>query len=251
MPSSPPGRELAPPLCSLRSRAVQRSPFLLCSLLRPVLYPHQGRSGQPVGPDHLRGYHLRRVGDRPTGIVRQFRADNYGRVARILGQVDPYTAARTAATGAPIGVDVVTSQVHRSIPPARGYTESDYRPSVNLARIPPAPTAPTLKCMKDPLNRRLLRVSPRSVSPGAVDKAVSARGSYEEYRPHESPANRRITKGAAVRAVLREVLWQEGRLCSYEDYRLRYQSAPCEVASKAIVTDLYQAPNDDLFLFCR
>ena len=30
----------------------------------------------------------------------------------------------------------------------------------------------------------------------AVDKAVSVRGSYGEYRPHESPANGRITTGA-------------------------------------------------------
>ena len=38
------------------------------------------------------------------------------------------------------------------------------------------------------------------VSPAAVDKAVSARGSYGGYRPHESPANHYIT-GSAGDAV--------------------------------------------------
>jgi hypothetical protein len=36
----------------------------------------------------------------------------------------------------------------------------------------------------------------RSVSGAAVDKSVSAHGSYEEYRPRESPAKHDITDGA-------------------------------------------------------
>ena len=33
--------------------------------------------------------------------------------------------------------------------PAEGYTESDHRTSVKVARIPPAPTAPTAGKEKD------------------------------------------------------------------------------------------------------
>ena len=74
--------------------------------------------------------------------------------------------------------------------PQSEYEEQ--RDSTGAHKTSPAPTASSLKGMKDPLNRRFLHVSPRSVSPAAVDKAVSARDSYEEYRPHESPANKHI-----------------------------------------------------------
>jgi hypothetical protein len=67
-----------------------------------------------------------------------------------------------------------------------------------VRKTPTAPTAPTLKCKKGLVKRRLLHDSPRSLSPAAVDMAVSAHGSYDEYRPHESPANGRITSGAGV-----------------------------------------------------
>ena len=64
-----------------------------------------------------------------------------------------------------------------------------------------------MKCKKDPLNRLFLRVRTRSVFPAAVDKAVSARDSYEEYRPHESPANGRNISGAvAAGGILRGFL---------------------------------------------
>ena len=67
-----------------------------------------------------------------------------------------------------------------------------------VRKTPTAPTAQPLKCKKDLVKRLFLRVRTRSVSPAAVDKAVSARDSYEEYRPHESPANGRNISGAVA-----------------------------------------------------
>ena len=61
------------------------------ALFGPVLDPYK-RGGQFVSPDHSCGYHLRRVGDRPSGVVGQFRADHYWHVVHVLGEVDPYAA---------------------------------------------------------------------------------------------------------------------------------------------------------------
>ena len=64
-----------------------------------------------------------------------------------------------------------------------------------------------MKCKKDPLNRLFLRVRTRSVSPAAVDKAVSADDDGDKYRPQENPANSRITNGAGdAGGILRALL---------------------------------------------
>ena len=74
-------------------------------------------------------------------------------------------------------------------PPPLSLVPASNEVGGEVRKTPTVSTANTLKCKKDPLNRLFLRVRTRSVSPAAVDKAVSARDSYEEYRPHESPAN--------------------------------------------------------------
>jgi hypothetical protein len=102
------------------------------ALLGPVLDLHQG-TRQLVGADHLRGYHLRKVGDRASGIVRQFRADDHGGILLLFGQED----ADTASPSSRGWMDVVAGQMHRGIAPAEGYTESDDRPSVKLQEYRP------------------------------------------------------------------------------------------------------------------
>jgi hypothetical protein len=90
-----------------------------------------------------------------------------------------------------------------------------------FVKTPTAPTASSLQGMKDPLNSQFLRVRPRSVSPAAVDKAVSAHGSYEEYRPQESPAKRHITDGAGAAGgiLLDVVIGGQALSCSWHPYR--------------------------------
>jgi hypothetical protein len=82
------------------------------------------------------------------------------------------------------------------VPASSVISSGEHEVGGEVRKTPTASTANTLKCKKDPLNRRFLRVRTRSVSPAAVDKAVSARDSYEEYRPHESPANSHIIDDA-------------------------------------------------------
>src|SRR5215212_10444965 len=104
------------PLYDLVAREDDQLESLLSfrSLLGPMLDPHQ-RDGQFVGPDHSRGYRLRRVGDRPSGVVGQFRADHYWHVVHVLGEVDSYAAVCGASSSILVGVDVIASQVHHSI----------------------------------------------------------------------------------------------------------------------------------------
>ena len=91
--------------------------------------------------------------------------------------------------------------------PASPIISGEHEVCGEVRKTPTASTANTLKCKKDLLNRLFLRVRTRSVSPAAVDKAVSARDSYEECRPHESPANGRNTSGAvAAGGILRGFL---------------------------------------------
>ena len=82
------------------------------------------------------------------------------------------------------------------MPASSVVSSGEHEVGGEVRKTPTASTASSLQGIKVPLNRRFLRVRTRSVSPAAVDKAVSARDSYEEYRPHESPANGRITNGA-------------------------------------------------------
>jgi hypothetical protein len=84
------------------------------------------------------------------------------------------------------------------VPASSVISSGEHEVGGEVRKTPTASTANTLKCKKDPLNRLFLRVRTRSVSPVAVDKAVSARDSHEEYRPHESPANGRNTSGAVA-----------------------------------------------------
>jgi len=102
--------EVGRPLYDLVAREDDQFEGLLsfCSLLGPVLDPHQ-RSGQPVGADHFRGQLLRGVGDGRVPVVGQLRADDYGGILLLFGQED----AHAAPTAPGRGVDVVAGQVHR------------------------------------------------------------------------------------------------------------------------------------------
>jgi hypothetical protein len=84
------------------------------------------------------------------------------------------------------------------VPASSVISSGEHEVGGEVRKTPTASTANTLKCKKDPLNRLFLRVRTRSVSPAAVDKAISARDSYEAYRPHESPANGHNTSGAVA-----------------------------------------------------
>jgi hypothetical protein len=77
--------------------------------------------------------------------------------------------------GAGIGMTLV---------PASPIISGEHEVGGEVRKTPTVSTANTLKRKKDLVNRRFLCVSPRSLSPAAVDIAVSVRGIYEEYRPH-------------------------------------------------------------------
>ena len=62
-----------------------------------------------MGADNLRGQLLRGVGDGRAPVVGQLRADDYGGVLFLFGQVD----AHAAPTGPRRRVDVVTGEVHK------------------------------------------------------------------------------------------------------------------------------------------
>jgi hypothetical protein len=64
------------------------------------------------------------------------------------------------------------------VPASSVISSGEHEVGGEVRKTPTASTANTLKCKKDPLNRLFLRVRTRSVSPAAVDKAVSARDSY-------------------------------------------------------------------------
>jgi hypothetical protein len=77
--------------------------------------------------------------------------------------------------------------------PAGGYTESVYRQSVKLVRIPTAPTATTLVRRRKPCKTAHFQaIYPRAVFDVAGDNLPSAVDNQQQYRPREIPANRPV-----------------------------------------------------------
>ena len=128
------------------------------------------------------------------------------------------------------------------VPASSVISSGDHEVGGEVRKTPTASTANTLKCKKDPLNRLFLRVRTRSLSPAAVDKAVSAVIVMKNTDRMKVLQMAAIPVARSLRAVFCGVFWQEGCFCSYVDCRLQYQSS-LEAATMAFEAD-EQLPDD-------